>query len=102
MLRRREGDCNEHTALYVSLARAVGIPARIVESAETGGRFAAYAVARDMNDPVAQVIHELIAHAAETDRRFETLLAELRQRGVDVQCESASPLDTGHLNKMVD
>ena len=29
VLRRREGDCNEHTALYVSLARAVGIPARI-------------------------------------------------------------------------
>ena len=29
VLRRREGDCNEHTALYVSLARAVDIPARI-------------------------------------------------------------------------
>ena len=29
VLRRLEGDCNEHTALYVSLARAAGIPARI-------------------------------------------------------------------------
>jgi hypothetical protein len=29
VLRRREGDCNEHTALYVSLARAAGVPARI-------------------------------------------------------------------------
>ena len=29
VLRRMEGDCNEHTALYVSLARAAGIPARI-------------------------------------------------------------------------
>lgn len=29
VLHRREGDCNEHTALYVSLARAAGIPARI-------------------------------------------------------------------------
>lgn len=29
VLRTGEGDCNEHTALYVSLARAVGIPARI-------------------------------------------------------------------------
>jgi hypothetical protein len=28
-LRGGKGDCNEHTALYVSLARAVGIPARI-------------------------------------------------------------------------
>jgi transglutaminase-like putative cysteine protease len=29
VLQRREGDCNEHTALFVSLARAVGIPSRI-------------------------------------------------------------------------
>ncbi|MBW3533858.1 MAG: transglutaminase domain-containing protein [Gemmatimonadetes bacterium] len=29
VLETRRGDCNEHTALYVSLARAVGIPARI-------------------------------------------------------------------------
>lgn len=29
VLRTREGDCNEHTALAVSLARAAGIPARI-------------------------------------------------------------------------
>lgn len=28
-LRTGRGDCNEHTALYVSLARAAGIPARI-------------------------------------------------------------------------
>jgi transglutaminase-like putative cysteine protease len=29
VLHSREGDCNEHTALYVSLARAAGIPSRI-------------------------------------------------------------------------
>jgi transglutaminase-like putative cysteine protease len=29
VLRRRTGDCNEHTQLYVALARAAGIPARI-------------------------------------------------------------------------
>jgi transglutaminase-like putative cysteine protease len=29
VLRTRVGDCNEHTALYVALARAIGIPARI-------------------------------------------------------------------------
>ncbi len=28
VLRRRQGDCNEHTVLYVALARAVGLPAR--------------------------------------------------------------------------
>ena len=29
VLRERVGDCNEHTYLYVALARAVGLPARI-------------------------------------------------------------------------
>jgi hypothetical protein len=29
VLRTRIGDCNEHTALYVALARALGIPARV-------------------------------------------------------------------------
>jgi transglutaminase-like putative cysteine protease len=29
VLRAGKGDCNEHTALFVSLARAVGIPSRI-------------------------------------------------------------------------
>ena len=30
VLRTKVGDCNEHTALYVAMARAAGIPARIV------------------------------------------------------------------------
>jgi transglutaminase-like putative cysteine protease len=29
VLRTKVGDCNEHTALYVAMARAVGLPARI-------------------------------------------------------------------------
>ena len=29
VLRTKVGDCNEHTALYVAMARAVGIPARV-------------------------------------------------------------------------
>lgn len=29
VLQRREGDCNEHTYLFVALARAIGLPARI-------------------------------------------------------------------------
>lgn len=40
VLREKRGDCNEHTALFVSLARAAGIPARIaaglVYSSRTG------------------------------------------------------------------
>jgi transglutaminase-like putative cysteine protease len=29
VLRTRVGDCNEHTALYVAMARALGLPARV-------------------------------------------------------------------------
>jgi len=29
VLKTRVGDCNEHTALYVAMARAIGVPARI-------------------------------------------------------------------------
>lgn len=68
-------------------ATAIGIPARIVESRETQGRFAAYAVARDENDPITQTLHQLIQHSAETDERMARLLAEVqRLRG---QAESA-------------
>lgn len=40
VLRTRVGDCNEHTALYVAMARAIGIPARIaVGLVSVGGAF---------------------------------------------------------------
>ena len=42
-------------------ATAVGIPARIIEAeaAPQNGRFAAYAVVRDLNDPLARAVHEV-------------------------------------------
>jgi transglutaminase-like putative cysteine protease len=40
VLRTKVGDCNEHTALYVAMARALGLPARIaVGLAYTRGAF---------------------------------------------------------------
>src|SRR6185503_11519396 len=40
VLRTRVGDCNEHTALFVALARAAGIPARVaVGLVSLGGAF---------------------------------------------------------------
>jgi serine O-acetyltransferase len=60
-------------------ATAVGIPARVVEAQESNGRFAAYAVGRDENDPVARAINELISHSGETDKRIDEILAELKQ-----------------------
>jgi len=40
VLRTRRGDCNEHTQLYVALARAAGVPARIATGlAYVNGKF---------------------------------------------------------------
>jgi serine O-acetyltransferase len=83
-------------------ATAIGIPARIVESQETAGRFAAYAVSRDANDPMAQALHELIDHSAETDRRIEHILAELDRLGADAGAEGRSRFDPNYLNRIVD
>lgn len=66
-------------------ATAIGIPARIVESHEAQGRFAAYAVARDENDPITQALHHLIEHSAETDERMAQLLAEVQRLGSRLQ-----------------
>jgi serine O-acetyltransferase len=60
-------------------ATAIGIPARVVESQESNGRFAAYAVGRDENDPLARALNELISHNSDTDKRIDNLLAELEQ-----------------------
>ena len=60
-------------------ATAVGIPARVVEAAESNGRFAAYAVGRDENDPLSGAINELISHGGETDQRIEELQAAMAQ-----------------------
>jgi serine O-acetyltransferase len=83
-------------------ATAIGIPARIVESHEGAGRFAAYAVARDANDPMAQALHELINHTAETDRRIDQILAELQRLGMQANGQDTTHLDANYLNRIVD
>ena len=84
-------------------ATAIGIPARIIE-AETAqnGRFAAYAVVKDLNDPMAKAVHELIGHSADIDRRLEHLLAELKRLGGKIEDCQGEKLDANSLNKMVD
>jgi len=85
-------------------ATAIGVPARIVEAQEAaaGGRFAAYAVVRDLNDPMGKAIHELIGHSADTDMRIEQILAELKRLGGKFEERDAHRLDANSLNKMVD
>jgi len=83
-------------------ATAIGIPARLVETHDTQGRFAAYAVARDANDPMAQALHELIDHTADNDRRIEQIIAELKRLGGKTDEQQASSFDPNYLNRIVD
>ncbi len=85
-------------------ATAIGIPARIIEAQEApgSGRFAAYAVVRELNDPLAKAIHELIDHSVETDKRLEHVLAELKRLGVQIEEEKHAEFDAQYLNKIVD
>jgi serine O-acetyltransferase len=84
-------------------ATAIGIPARIVEAGDVqNGRFAAYAVGRDTNDPMAKALHELIGHSADIDKRIEQILAELKRLGGRIDEQQTHPLDANSLNKMVD
>jgi len=85
-------------------ATAIGIPARIAETPGAGpnGRFAAYAVVKELSDPMAKAVHELIDHCVENDKRIDQILAELRRLGCKVEGKEGAHLDAGHLNKMVD
>jgi serine O-acetyltransferase len=93
-------------------ATAIGIPARILAGDDAMRRedraarmgFSSYAISSDMNDPIVQAIHRLIDHAAEADARLETLIARLRQDGVECGDASATAqrFDPQRLNKMID
>jgi len=83
-------------------ATVIGIPARVVEGRDTAGRFAAYAVANGMNDPVVKAIHELIDHSVETDKRLEHICAELKRLGGKIEDQQGEKLDANYLNKIVD
>jgi serine O-acetyltransferase len=84
-------------------ATMIGVPARQVEAkGAANGRFAAYAVVRDLNDPVAKAIHELIEHCAETDKRLERICAELKRLGGEIEEQRQRAFDPQYLNKIVD
>jgi len=83
-------------------ATAIGIPARIVEEQGANGRFAAYALGKDANDPVAKALHELIDHSVDTDKRIDQILADLKRLGMQLEEHRATKFDGNHLNKIVD
>ncbi len=86
-------------------ATAVGIPARILQpSEESMPGFAAYAVSRDMNDPMLQAMRELIERAGAAERRIDQLLAVMRRAGLEVDEQGAQtpPQSPNYLNRIVD
>jgi len=83
-------------------ATAIGIPARLVETQETSGQFAAYAVSRDANDPVARAMHALIDHSADTDKRIDQIIAELQRLGLKIEGADTQKIDAPGLNRIVD
>src|SRR5574340_483380 len=93
-------------------ATAVGIPARILDSAAEKQRnqqaeklgFSAYAISADMNDPMVKAIHGLIDHSAHIDHRLDLILAQLQKLGAEVPAGQDKPddFDPNYLNKIVD
>lgn len=86
-------------------ATAIGIPARIIEKDDVGNKtgFAAYAVGKDINDPVVKAIHQLIDHSVSTDKRIDQIIELLQRMGVNTGDPAVSDkFDAGYLNKIVD
>lgn len=93
-LKSRRGDCTEHSVLFVALARAIGIPARVAvgiaywqpghgfgwhawAEVYAGGHW--YAVDPTWNQPIADVTHVKLADGGPAEQaRIVMLLGRLR------------------------
>jgi serine O-acetyltransferase len=85
-------------------ATAVGIPARILDETAPGSGFSAYAVSRDMNDPLVQAIHQLTGQCLEAERRLARILGALEAAGIAVDSEPVpgSPPASNYRDRIVD
>jgi serine O-acetyltransferase len=86
-------------------ATAVGIPARILEeNAGPASGFSAYAISRDMNDPIVKAIHELIDHGVAADKRLDRIVEALERLGGKVEAPPPGQdhFDANYLNRIVD
>ncbi|MEO8038240.1 MAG: serine O-acetyltransferase [Betaproteobacteria bacterium] len=93
-------------------ATAVGIPARIIDSADGHSRehkaermgFSAYAVGADMNDPMVKAIHGLIDQVARQEEQIAQLGGEVRRLGGHLEDSraTADKFDPDYLNRIVD
>jgi transglutaminase-like putative cysteine protease len=114
VLRTKVGDCNEHTALYVAMARALGIPARIAVGlvdlhgafyyhawpevyVEERGRGAWMPVDPTLNQFPADVTHLRLARGGlERQALILPMIGRARLRVLDVQVAAgATPVLVG-------
>ncbi|MDY0310105.1 MAG: serine O-acetyltransferase [Castellaniella sp.] len=63
--------------------------------------FAPYGIGRTDDDPLVQVLHELINHTAQQDARIQRLCAALEDLGQRID-NGQHPLDAERLNRMVE
>ena len=91
-------------------ATAVGIPARILESAVVDKReeaakrigFSAYAISADMDDPMVQAVHRLLDHAVVSEERLNKLLQRLGERGIDcADLREGEQFDSKQVNRLL-
>jgi serine O-acetyltransferase len=71
-------------------ATAIGIPARLLDDVqEKSGRFSAYALGPDIDDPQAQAIRALIDYQQRTELQLKFLSEALQQHGIVVPGRNA-------------
>lgn len=71
------------------------------ETSTSASAFVAYAVDNTNNDPLIQVIHELINHSAQQEQRIGHLCKALEELGQRID-DAQQPLDVERLNKMME
>ena len=92
-------------------ATAVGIPARVLDTAAAAKReeiaerigFKAYGISADMDDPMVQAVHRLLDHAVANEDRLNRLLVRLEQSGVDCADlrDAETHIDPKQVNRML-
>ena len=85
-------------------ATAVGIPARILEDAGSGSGFSAYAVSRDMNDPLVKALHQVTAQCLEAESKLARIVAALEAAGIPIHPDDSTnePSEPNSLHRIVD
>ncbi len=91
-------------------ATAVGIPARILDQVKIQVQdqmaqiFPAYAVGDESNDPMNLVMHALLNHSAEQDKKLQEVMQQLEKLGAIIETDSevGNAFDVHHLNEIVD